>query len=134
MFNLFTFRNLLTAMAALGLVGCQSPDMKGEGNMRAYIYDGGRWEKQVFLTAEEARAPELQKWIRFNNETLYRFTLTLYVPHIVVNFPSQNESYAFYSDTVQRGSHVRDMKAEDYEFINWLKAQPGMASGFSPGY
>jgi hypothetical protein len=131
MFNHFTFRNLLAAMAALGLAGCKSPDMTGEGNMQAFIYDGGRVERRVFLTAEEgARTPELQKWIRFNNETLYRFTLTLYVPRIVVNFPSQNEGYTFYSNTVQRDSHVRDMEAEDHEFINWLKSQPGMPGLF----
>ena len=82
-------------------------------------------KKTVRFAAETPAPTELQEWVKFNNGTWYRPTITNYVPKYVVNFPDISRGFTFYTKSVQVGTFVRDITDEDRAFLNWLDTQPG---------
>lgn len=71
------------------------------------------------------QAPELQKWIQYNNSTIYHATLSYFVPRIRLHFIGEQTSFSFYTDSVQEGTYIRSMSDEDRAFLKWLESLSG---------
>jgi hypothetical protein len=125
--NRFSKMSLIAlALGAFAFLhGCYSPSVNLPQAAVAYIYENGGVKKTVRFTAENPAPTELQEWVKFNNGTWYRPTITNYVPKYVVNFPDISRGFTFYTKSVQVGTFVHDMTDEDRAFLNWLDTQPG---------
>ena len=125
--NRFSKMSLIAlALGAFAFLhGCYSPSVDLPQSTVAYIYENAAVKKTVRFTAETPAPTELQEWVKFNNGTWYRPTITNYVPKYVVNFPDISRGFTFYTKSVQVGTFVRDMTDEDRAFLNWLDTQPG---------